>query len=66
MKHIVIYRPHGKLIMETKYYGPFESWEDADDFLCTLPAIGYQFTQEEIDHPGCKYTQPLASPEEVQ
>ena len=25
MKHIVIYRPHGKLIMETKYYGPFES-----------------------------------------
>ena len=49
MKHIVIYRPHGKLIMETKYYGPFESWEDADDFLGTLPAIGYQFTQEEID-----------------
>lgn len=34
----------------------------ADDFLCTLPAIGYQFTQEEIDHPGCKHTQPLTEP----
>jgi len=64
MKHIVIYRPHGKPQMETKYYGPFEDYIEADDFLCTLPAIGYQFTQEEHDHPGCKYVQELASPDD--
>lgn len=62
MKHIVIYRPHGKLNIETKFYGPFDDYDAAYDFLCTLPAIGYQFTQEEIDNPGCKYTAQLEEP----
>lgn len=59
---IVIYRPHGKLNIETQYHGPFTRWEYADDFLCTLPAIGIAFTQKEQDHPGVKYIQELVAP----
>ncbi len=57
--YILIYRPHGKLILETEYFGPFKEYMDAEDALGLLPPIGYQFTQREHDHPGCKYIQQL-------
>lgn len=66
MKHIVIYRAHGQLAIETKHYGPFDDHDDAYDFLCTLPAVGIALTDEEKDNPGCKYTAQLFSPEDVQ
>ena len=53
--HIVIYRPHGKLNHETKYYGPYPDYLDAEDALGLLPPIGYQITEEEQEYPGCKY-----------
>ena len=38
--YIVIYRAHGQLNCETKYYGPFISHEAAYEKLCSLPALG--------------------------
>jgi len=35
--HIVSYRPAGALHIDTQYYGPFDTYADADDFLCALP-----------------------------
>lgn len=65
MKHIVIYRPHGRLNIETKYYGPFDDFDTAYDYLCSLPALGYQFTQADHDHPGVKFVQGLEEPRET-
>lgn len=62
--HIVIYRPHGKLQLDTVYYGPFNSFDEAYEFLCSLPALGYQITQEEQDRSGCKYLAKLVSPDD--
>ena len=53
--YIVIYRPHGKLQLETKYYGPVPEYGMAEDIVGLLPPIGIAFTQEEHDNPGCKY-----------
>lgn len=43
---IVVYRPHNTLHCETKYFGPFQSHDDAYDYLCKLPAIGAHFPPE--------------------
>lgn len=61
--YIVIYRPHNELNLNTQYFGPFTSDEDAYDFLCTLPALGIHQPSTNMDNPGVKYTQRLVSPE---
>lgn len=60
---IVIYRPHGQLNCETKYYGPFDCYEDADTALCELPAIGTYDNHLHMERSGVKYIQQLSVPE---
>ena len=57
MQHIVIYRPHGKLNHETKYYGPTM-------LLQMISSARGQFTELEHEHPGCKYIQELVNPDD--
>lgn len=54
---IIIYRPHGKLMCETQYYGPYEDFDAAYDALDTLPAIG--INTDEPDYPGVKHIEGL-------
>lgn len=56
-QYIVIYRKHGELNIDTKYYGPFNSHEDAYEYLCLLPALG--MFKERGAEAGCKYVQEL-------
>lgn len=55
---IVVYRPHGALMMETQFHGPFGDLGTADDFLCTLPALGSNTTGQQS---GVKYIEKLTS-----
>ena len=57
--HIVVYRKHGDLQCETKFYGPFSNHDEAYDFLCTLPAVGAYADDLHAGQSGCKYTQAL-------
>ncbi len=52
---IVIYRQHGQLNYETKYYGPYPSHDEAYEILYTLPALGHA---GDLDS-GVKYIQEL-------
>lgn len=52
---IVIYRPHGELYCDTKYFGPYNTHGEAYDHLCNLPALGLAGDLEA----GVKYVQPL-------
>lgn len=63
--HIVVYRPHNELNINTTFYGPFESWSQADDALCSLPALGIHTPAEDLDNPGVKYIQELTSPNTI-
>ena len=54
---IVVYRPHGALFMDTKHYGTFQTWDEAYDFLCNLPALGAYYKPDA----GCKYVQELTA-----
>ncbi len=63
-KFIVVYRPHGRLLIETEYFGPFDAWIDADDFLCALPALGlYDAEGDVLGTKGVKYIAPVKPPE---
>lgn len=55
---IVIFRKHGELNMETKYYGPM-SFCDAYEFSCTLPALDFCPAG---DNPGVKWIEQLIYP----
>jgi hypothetical protein len=61
-QYIVVYRPHGRLMIETEFFGPFSAWIEAEDFADTLPALGYHDT-DSIGNKGVKYVQELVSPE---
>lgn len=37
--YTVIYRPANALQIETRYYGPFVNYEEAETFLCELPLV---------------------------
>lgn len=55
-KHIVVFRPNGKLNCETQYFGPF-TFDDAYEYLDTkLPAIGIC---PEGENAGVKFIQEL-------
>jgi len=54
---IVIYRPHGELECDTKYYGSFATFNEACDFLEALPALGSKGSFNEL--PGVKFVQEL-------
>lgn len=60
-KHIVVYRLHGQLNCETQYIGPFETFGDADDYLCFLPALGIC---PEGEQPGVKFVQEVMTPKQ--
>ena len=60
--HIVIFRENGKLNMETAYIGPFDTFEDAYEYLCELPAIGIC---PEGENPGVKFIHELAKPDRL-
>lgn len=58
--HIVIFRLHGQLQMETQYFGPFEDFDSAYEYLCALPALGICPEGQES---GCKYIKELTVPD---
>lgn len=37
--HIVVYRPHGRLNIETEFFGPY-TFEDAETVLSNLGPLG--------------------------
>lgn len=57
---IVVYRPHGHLISQTQYLGPFADESAAYDHLCYLPAIGIYNDDEHEGQHGCKFIAPLS------
>ena len=59
---IVIYRAHGELAIETKHYGPFNDYMDAEDYLISLPALGYYDDELHAGQTGCKYIEQLIEP----
>lgn len=61
-KHIVIFREHGRLHMETQYIGPFDTFEDAYEYLCQLPALGIEKHGETV---GCKFIHELQKPDRL-
>lgn len=63
MAYLVIYRPHNQLNCDTQYIGPFESHDDAYDYLCELPAIGQHNPGSVVDNPGVKFVQEIAAPQ---
>lgn len=50
MTYVIVYKQDGQLNnMDTKYVGPFYSWEMAYHALCSLPAPvnqGHKFIEE--------------------
>lgn len=60
--HIVIFRMHGQLQLETMHIGPFTTHEEAYDYLCELPALGICPEGQES---GCKYIAELFQPEYI-
>jgi hypothetical protein len=54
---IVIYRPHGELECDTKYYGAFDTFNAACGFLESLPALGSKGCFSELA--GVKFVQEL-------
>lgn len=57
---IVIYRPHGALMLDTQHIGPFGSEAEAYDYLCDcVPALGPNTTGQQS---GVKYTQEMVAP----
>lgn len=63
--YIIVYRPHNELNASTTYYGPFSSWSEADDALCSLPALGVFQPAHDLDNPGVKYIAELTSPNTI-
>lgn len=53
---IVVFREHNKMHIDTLYIGPFPTFDDAYDHLCTIPALGIH---DEAGLPGVKYVQCL-------
>lgn len=62
---IVVYRPHNLFNCDTQYIGPFASWEEADDVLCSLPALGTYTNTPTSCNPGVKFTADLCSAAEA-
>lgn len=58
--HMVVFRLHGKLNMETAYIGPFAEFEDAYEYLCELPALGIC---PDGENAGVKFVQELQKPD---
>lgn len=58
-KYLVVYREHGQLNCQTRFFGPFEQPWDAQEFLATLPAIGIYDHVHHAGMPGCKYIERL-------
>jgi hypothetical protein len=52
-KFIVVYLPKDALRIETKYFGPFDDFIEAENFLGTLPAAIYC---------DCKFIEELSPP----
>lgn len=63
--YIVIYRKHGDLMLETRYFGPFTDYLKAEEFLCGLPAIGVFIDELHKGRKGVKFIEPLISASEV-
>jgi len=58
--HMVIFREHGKLNLETAYIGPFADADAAFEYLCELPALGFV---PQGENPGVKYIVELQAPD---
>ena len=58
-KYQVIYREHNKLNLDTLYIGPFDTWEEAYDALCQMPALGVNPLDIGDDgyNAGCKFVE---------
>lgn len=56
---IIIYRPHGKLALETEYVGPFPDFHEAYEAMGKMPALGPQLAD---GLPGVKWIAPLRAP----
>jgi hypothetical protein len=55
-KYIVIFREHNKLLIDTLYVGPFDTFEEAYESLCEMPALGtYEPSTESVNGSGVKY-----------
>ncbi|WP_291841187.1 hypothetical protein [Brevundimonas sp.] len=50
----VMHRPHGRLNIETRFYGPFDSFDEAYDAMASIPALGFA-----AELPGVKWIVPL-------
>ena len=50
----VMHRPHGRLNIETHFYGPFDSFDEAYDAMDSIPALGFA-----VELPGVKWIVPL-------
>lgn len=58
--HMVIFRLHGQLNLETAYIGPFADFGSAYEYLCELPALGIC---PEGQNAGVKFVQELQAPD---
>lgn len=58
--HIVVFRLHGQMNIQTQHIGPFAEWDDAYEYLCALPALG---ECPEGENTGVKYITELQAPD---
>ena len=61
----VVYRPHNELMCNTRYIGPFETFAEAEEGLCGLPALGPHDPRDGDGvciEPGVKFIEALEVP----
>ena len=59
MKYIIIYRQANKMYMDTKFFGPYDSFDDAYRELVKLPVCGSVDKDCATPDPGVKYIEPI-------
>lgn len=59
MKYVIIYRQSNELNLDTKIFGPYDSFDEAYDELCKLPACGSVDIESITPNSGVKYIEPV-------
>lgn len=59
MKYIIIYRQSNKMNLDTKFFGPYDSFDEAYDEMCKLPPCGSVDIECTTPNPGVKYVEPV-------
>jgi hypothetical protein len=58
-KFVIVYREHNKLMLETLYIGPFDTWDEAHEYMSKIPALGIHVPEGVTPNSGVKHVEPM-------